>query len=413
MNKQGKRWLPHILIAGILLADTTHSAHVQANGISWVGTWASPPVQGDATHNLGNRTLRQIVHTSIAGSRARVQISNLFGTQPLRIEDVHIAQKGNGSSIVPGTDRQIRFHGQTAITIAPATAAISDAVTFAVPSLSDVAISLYLPALSGGPATVHPSAHQTSYVAPGDVSGQDTLPTAETIKSYYFITSLDVQNDGLLGSVVALGASITEGYNSTEDMNRRWSDVLAQKLSGAGLQIGVLNAGISGNRLLRNGAGPSVLNRFERDVLEQTGIHWVVFADAPINDLGASRDAPTASELISGIKQLIARAHLKHVQFFCSTLTPYEGANYWTPAGEAAREQINSFVRSDKSNCDAVIDQDAATHDPDHPTRFLPAYDSGDHLHPNDAGLMAIANAASLLLIHQVSVIHPGEVTPP
>jgi hypothetical protein len=142
MNKQGKLWLPHIFIAGILLAGITSSAPAQESGISWAGTWASPPVQGDATHNPGNRTLRQIVHTSVGGSRARVQISNLFGTQPLRIEDVHIAQKGNGSSIVPGTDRQIRFHGQTAVTIAPATAAISDPVPYAVPSLSDVAISL-------------------------------------------------------------------------------------------------------------------------------------------------------------------------------------------------------------------------------------------------------------------------------
>jgi lysophospholipase L1-like esterase len=162
------------------------------------------------------------------------------------------------------------------------------------------------------------------------------------------------------------------------------------------LNIAVLNKGISGNRLLVDGAGPSALSRFDRDVLAQPGVRWVIFSDDPINDLGSTHPPPTADALIAGVERLIARAHEKNVQFFCSTLTPYEGASYWTPSGEAVREQVNTFLRSEKSSCDAVIDQDLATHDPVHPARYLPLYDSGDHLHPNDAGHRAIATEIDL-----------------
>jgi lysophospholipase L1-like esterase len=208
----------------------------------------------------------------------------------------------------------------------------------------------------------------------------------------------DVRGKDVRGSVVTLGASITEGVGSTPGTNHDWPSVLAARLKEDGLHIAVINKGISGNRLLVDGAGSSALSRFDRDVLTQPGVHWVIFSDDPINDLGSTRPAPTSDELIAGIQQLIARAHERHIQFFCSTLTPYEGANYWTSSGEAAREQVNTFLRSEKSGCDAVIDQDAATHDPAHRTRYLPAYDSGDHLHPNDAGHRVIANDIDLSL---------------
>jgi lysophospholipase L1-like esterase len=166
----------------------------------------------------------------------------------------------------------------------------------------------------------------------------------------------------------------------------------------------VLNQGISGNRLLVPGAGDSAEIRFDRDALSQPGVRWVIFSDDPINDLGSTAPPPTGAQLIAGIERLIARAHQKQIKFICSTLTPYQGAGYWTPAGEAAREQINAFVRGKTSGCDAVIDQDAATHDPLHPAQFLPAYDSGDHLHPNDAGLQAIADAVNLLLLSHTGI---------
>jgi lysophospholipase L1-like esterase len=189
--------------------------------------------------------------------------------------------------------------------------------------------------------------------------------------SYYFLTNVDVQRSDLLGAVVTLGASITGGYISTEDANHRWPDFLAARLANAGLKIGVLNQGISGNRLLTHGAGPSALTRFERDVLNQPGVRWVIYSDVPVNDLGSTKPQPRADQLIASIQKLIARSHEKHVQILCSTLTPYQGANYWTPEGEAAREQINAFIRGANSGCDAVIDQDLAIHDPGHPTRYF------------------------------------------
>jgi lysophospholipase L1-like esterase len=377
-----------LLVCVIASAQTVPDDH-------WVGTWASAPVEADSKGNFHNVTLRQIAHTSVGGSRVRVQLSNEFGTQPLRIEDVHVAQRSSGCSIVVSTDRQLRFGGKLFAIVRTGAVITSDAIVYDVPSLTDLVISFYLPSING-PATLHPSAHQTNYIAAGDVSGKESLPEAIKVGSYYFLTNVDVQGGDLLGAVVTLGASITEGHVSTEDANHRWPDFLASRLVNAGLKIGVLNEGISGNRLLTYGAGPSALARFERDVLDQAGVRWVIFSDIPINDLGSTKPQPPVDQLIASIQQLIARSHGKHRQFFCSTLTPYQGANYWTPEGEAAREQINSFIRGGNSGCDAVIDQDLATRDPQRPTRYLPAYDAGDHLHPNDAGMQAIADTIKL-----------------
>jgi len=194
---------------------------------------------------------------------------------------------------------------------------------------------------------------------------------------------------------VTLGASITEGYNAADDSDRRWPDQLALRLVNQGLAIGALNLGISGNRLLVNGAGESAENRFERDVLQQSNVRWVIFSDDPINDLGG-KPSPSGEALIAGLQRLIARAHERKIRFICSTLTPFEGANYWTSAEEIERQKVNGFIRGVDSGCDGVVDQDVATHDPAHPTKYLAAYDIGDHLHPNDAGHKAIANSIDL-----------------
>jgi lysophospholipase L1-like esterase len=354
-------------------------------------------MRDDSGIRFDKQTLRQIVHTSIAGQMVRVHISNLFGSQPLTIEDVHIAQRSTGSSIVAGADRKIRFGGLSSVIVQPGTTAISDAIEFEIPRLADVAISIYLPNPTGL-ATYHQSGFETNYIADGDVSGSTNLSGVKTTQSYYFLVNLDVQDQSARGSVVTLGASITDGYRSTTDANRRWPNDLAQRLLDSGIHIGVLNQGISGNRLLAAGAGDSAENRFDRDALKQPGVHWVIFSDDPINDLGSTKLPPTGDQLIAAIGRLITRAHEKQIKFICSTLTPYQGAGYWTPAGEAAREQINAFLRGKTSGCDALIDQDEATHDPAHPTQYLPAYDSGDHLHPNEAGLQAIADAVDLQL---------------
>lgn len=370
------------------------SAYPQA--ASWVGTWATVPMRGNADTHLAGTTLRQIVRTSVAGDQLRIQISNLFGEHPLSVEDVHVALGDGEASIVAGSDRQIRFSGRTSVVIAPGSTVSSDAVPMATPALTNLTISFYLPSQSG-PITFH-AAHRTNYMAVGDVSAQTSLHDAKRTGSVYFLTHVDIRGRHVRGAVVTLGASITEGYAATENTANRWPDVLAQRLAQAGIHIGVLNAGISGNRLLRSGAGPDAENRFERDVLDQPGVRWVIFSDDPINDLGSTRPAPSATALIAATKRLIAKAHANHIRFFCSTLTPYQGANYWRAEDEVVREQFNAFVRSGRNGCDGVIDQDAATHDPAKPTWYLPAYDSGDHLHPNDAGHRAIADAVNLSL---------------
>lgn len=407
LQRRSRHSARRCFITCLLLLASSFSASAQ---YGWTGTWASAPLAGKPNPTLAGKTLRQIIHTSVSGTSIRVRISNVFGDQPLRIEDVHIAIPSTGGSIVPVTDRQLRFQHRSFEVIPPGASVLSDALRFELPALSDVAISLYLPSVPGT-ITWHPSAHRISYMARGDRSGAADLPNAERTGSCYFLTGVDVQGTGLRGSVVTLGASITEGYKATDGMNREWPAVLAQRLTVAHIGLGVLNEGISGNRLLHPGAGPDAGSRFQSDVLDQTGVRWVIFSDDPINDLGSTQPPPTLNQLISATEELIAAAHRRHIRFYCSTLTPFEGADYWTAAEETIREQFNGFIRSTASGCDAVVDQDRATHDPDHPTRFLPAYDSGDHLHPNDAGHRAIADAIDLSLFRQnVSVNSAGNI---
>lgn len=360
----------------------------------WTGTWSVSPQSGGPSYN--QQTLRQIVRTSISGSSARIRLSNAFGSAPLVVQDVHVAQRTSGSSVNTGTDRTVTFGGQTSVTVAPGGTAVSDSVAFAVPAQSDVAVSVYLPQ-STGSATYHQQGTQTNYVAGGDVSANGSLSGASTTGSYSFLTNLDVQNTASQGSVVTLGASITDGVASAQDSNRRWPNDLARRLSDSGRTIGVLNQGISGNKLLSDGAGQSAINRFDRDVTGQPGVRWVIFSDDPINDLG-SGNPPSGDQLIAGLKQLVAKAHTAGLSFLCSTLTPFQGSGGWSQKGEDGRAAVNAFVRGAGSGCDGVVDQDTATHDPANPTRYLPAYDAGDHLHPNEAGLQAIADSVNLAL---------------
>ena len=366
------------------------AAGTAAAATPWTGTWAVAPQSSGTTFD--NQTLRQIVHTSISGSVARIHLSNAFGNQAVAIADVHIAQRTSGSAVNPSTDRTVTFGGQTSTTIPAGGSVVSDTIAFAVAAQSDVAISVFLPS-GTGPATFHQVGNQTNFSVSGDASGNGTLTGAQTFGSYYFLTNLDVQNTAALGSVVTLGASITDGIASRSDVNLRWPNDLASRLIAAGQTVGVLNEGISGNQLLRDGAGQSALNRFSRDVLSQPNVRWVIFADDPINDLGSNNPPPSATQLINGIKQLMSQAHQAGIKFLCSTLTPFEGSGGWSPNNETERGAIDSFIRGAGSGCDAIVDQDTATHDPANPTRYLPSLDSGDHLHPNEAGLQAIANA--------------------
>lgn len=358
----------------------------------WVGSWAVAPHADGTAFN--DQTLRQVVHTSIGGSQVRLRISNAFGKQPLSIDNVHVAKRSSGSAIDAATDRPARFAGMAAVSIPAGQSAMSDAVTFQVDPLADLVVSFHVASAPGG-TTAHGTGLQDNYVAAGNVAGDATLNGAQTKGSYYFLTNVDVQNADAWGAVVALGASITDGVASGGNANRRWPNDLAKRLLDAQRPVGVLNQGISGNRLLADGSGESALKRFDRDVLSQTGVRWVIFSDDPINDLG-NANAPSGEQLIAGLKQLIERAHDAKIEFWCSTLTPYEGSGGWKPAGETARAAIIAFIEQPNSGCDRVVDQDGATHDPAKPTWFLPANDAGDHLHPNEKGLQAIADAVPL-----------------
>jgi lysophospholipase L1-like esterase len=380
------------------VASAQDKGMASAPASNWTGTWAIAQMHDNSGKTFTDCTLRQIVRISVGGKSVRVKLSNLFGTQPLQVEDVHLALRRSGSAIVPLSDRQLRFEASTRLIIPAGASEFSDPIAFDVPALAELAVSMYVPGATG-PATFHRSAHQTSYVEAGDASGEPQMTNAETTKSIYFLAGLDVDGPSLGGSVVTLGASITEGYTTADDTDHRWPDQLALRLIGQGISIGVLNMGISGNRLLVDGSGESAENRFERDVLQQPNVRWVIFSDDPINDLG-NKPSSSGEALIAGLQRLIARAHERKIRFICSTLTPFEGANYWTPAEEKERQKVNSFLRSEGSGCDGIVDQDAATHDPAHPTQYLLAYDSGDHLHPNDAGHRAIANAIDLTLFN-------------
>jgi lysophospholipase L1-like esterase len=360
----------------------------------WTGTWAVTPESGGATFT--QQTLRQIVYTSVGGPAARIRLSNLFGSSSVTISDVHIALVSSGSSTQAGTDHVVTFSGAGTVTIGANAEVYSDSIAMTIPSLSELAISFYLPN-STTVQTYHWIGEQTNYVANGDVSGNTSITVASTNTSYHYLTNLDVQSTALTGAVVTFGASITDGFASSQNANHRWPNVLARRLSTAGINtVGVINQGLSANQLLIDASGTlSALHRFQHDAVLQPNVKWVIFSDDPLNDVGNNHSI-TGAQLISGVQQLISQAHNNGLKFLGSTLTPFKGAGGWSSTGETAREQYNAFILSPSSGCDGVVDQDTATHDPSNPEQFLPAYDSGDHLHPNDAGYQAIANCVNL-----------------
>ena len=380
----------------------------------WVGTWSASPVAPDlgipglSNNGFNNQTLRLIVHTSIGGDDARVRISNAFGTNALVIGAAHIALRGAGAAIVPGSDRALTFSGASSTTIPPGALVVSDPVELDVPALGDLAVSIFLPGKTG-PATWHFAGLQTSYISStGDFTGSTAAPFTTTTQAWFFLTGVEVKASERTRAIVAMGDSITDGTNSTPDTNHRWPNFLAQRLLAHHVKLAVLDEGIAGNRILHDFIGPNALARFDRDVLTKSGVSHVIVLES-INDigipggLGRPAEAVTADEIIAGLRQLITRAHERGLKIFGGTLTPFEGTTipgYFTPAGEVKRQAVNHFIRTSGA-FDGVIDFDVATRDPSHPTRFLPAFDSGDHLHPSDAGYQAMANAINLELFER------------
>jgi lysophospholipase L1-like esterase len=313
---------------------------------------------------------------------------------------------------VPGSDRKLTFSGRPTVTIPSGALVYTDPVDINVPPMADVAIDLYLPGDTNTPSplTLHTAARQTSYVSQtGNHAGAAGFPVVATTSSWFLLSRVEVMAPDAVGAIVAFGDSITDGTGSTPNANNRWPDLLARRLAAepGGAKMAILNAGIGGNRVLSEGAfgaGVNALARFETHVLGQTGVTHVIVMEG-INDIGSARQnpTPTGEDLIAAHKQLIERAHTRGLKIYGATLTPFEGAGYFTKEGEAKRTLLNEWIRTSRAY-DGVIDFDVATRDPANPLRFLPANDSGDHLHPNDAGYQAMANAVDLALFKKPAV---------
>jgi lysophospholipase L1-like esterase len=372
-----------------------------------------------------DQTIREIVHTSVGGPALRIRISNEFGDQPLRIGEVHVAlpADGTGQRIDPATDHELTFGGHDSATVPPGSPLLSDPVRMPVPARSNLVVSIYLPERTPA-TTVHSSAFQHNFEAAGDVAGDADIEPIATRDSWYFLSGVSVASTRPAGpsAVVALGDSITDGANTMVNANHRWPDLLSQRMGATHdlNDVGVLNAGIGGNRLLHDpnppaGSpaeafaaffGPSALHRYQRDVAAQPGVRYVVVLIG-INDIGhPGIDAPisetvTADDLIAGYRQLISEAHAQRLKIYGATMTPFAGdtLGFDSPEHEAVRQQVNHWIRTSGAY-DGVIDFDKALRDPSNPLAMLPAYDSGDHLHPNDAGTAAMAQAVPLSFFH-------------
>jgi len=388
-----------LAIAGLAVAPAS-VARDASNASHWVGTWSASPQPAYSPVELDGVTVRQIVHVSAGGKRVRVRLSNAYGAGALGIGAARVALRSAGASIVPGSDRALTFGGSPSTTIPPGAVAVSDPVNLQVPDLGDIAVSLYIAGREVG-ATEHSLGLQTTYIsAEGDFSGAESLPTKTTSPSIYFLAGVEVDASGRSGAIVALGDSITDGLHSTVDANRRWPNRLAERLRApkGGSRVAVLNAGISGNRVLHDSVGTNALARLDRDVLVQAGARYLIVL-LGINDIGIPGSA-SADEIIAGHRQIIDRAHAMGLKVYGGTLTPFQAflpGLYYTPDGEAKRQAINQWIRTGKAY-DAVIDFDKAIRDPGNPTRLRSAYDSGDNLHPNDAGYKAMADAIDLSL---------------
>jgi lysophospholipase L1-like esterase len=392
----------------------------------WIGTWAAAgqPALPSSTLSIQSQTLRLIAHTSVGGASVRVKVSNIYGDRPLVIGNAHIARRTSGAEIDPATDRALTFGGQTTISIPAGSVGVSDPVNLEVPPLADLAVSLFLPD-STRATTSHVLARQTSYISDvGDFTARPSLPVAKSIRSWPFLTGIEVAAPPHGAAIVAFGSSTTDGDGSSLDANHRYPDALAERLQRAdnGLrELGVLNEGIIGNRLLsdsppelrpRFGAalGQAGLTRFERDVLSQPGVKYVIVA-LGVNDIlmpgsfTPASDTVTPEDVIAGYRLLITRAHKRGIRVIGTTIPPFENATFtdppakfYTPEKNAVREKVNTWILGAKREFDGVVDFDAVLRDPTHPSRLLPAYDAGDHLHMNDAGYVATADAFALTL---------------
>ncbi len=388
-----------LAIAGMAIAPATIAKEGNKN-IHWVGTWSASPQAASSPVELNGQSIRQIAHLSIGGKRIRVRLSNAYGSDSLVIGGARVGLRSTGESITPGSDRELTFNGSPSTSIPPGALAVSDPVDLKVPDRGDLAVSIYIPGKVLA-VTEHSLGLQTTYIsAAGDFTGADSLPTATTTESVYFLTGVEVDTARTSSAIITLGDSITDGYHSSVDANKRWPNRLAERLQAqrGGSKVAVLNAGVSGNRILHDNEGTNALARLDRDVLVQSGARYLIVLEG-INDIGYP-GYTTADEIIAGHRQIVERARAMGLKVYGATLTPFKAflpGIYYSTDGEAMRQAVNQWIRTSKVY-DAVIDFDKAIRDPSDPTKIRAAYDSGDNLHPNDAGYKAMADAIDLSL---------------
>ena len=385
---------------------------------TWVASWGASqqipePQNALPPEDLRDATVRQIMHLSVGGTAVRVHVSNAFGTEALQFSSMHIARPLSPSSpqIDPATDMKLTFAGKDDVTIPPGAEYLSDPLETAVAPLSDIAVSFHLDA---PPAreTGHPGSRATSYYIHGDLVAAANLTEPKHVDHWYQLSEIDVLAAPGAAVVVALGDSITNGHGATTNGNDRWTDVLAQRLQGSSAtqNIGISNQGIGGNHLLTDGLGPNALARFDRDVLGAAGVRWVIVFEG-VNDLGGlartgevtpAEHAATVQHVVAAYQQIVTRAHAHGLRAIGATITPYVGSDYYHPGAlsEGDRQAVNQWIRT-PGHFDAVVDFDQVMRDPQQPDHLLPAFDSGDHLHPSPAGYRAMGESIPLSLFGQ------------
>ncbi len=419
-----------MLLALVTVATIGATALVAAAGqkeppnqLEWVASWAAamaPAGAGKSTQGFANQTIRQFVHTSVGGEKLRIRLSNRFGKQPITIAQATVALPfgttgggtgtGGPGDLKPGSIKDVMFFGQRTLTIPAGGNAVSDPIDMAVPASHDIAVSLYFEQATG-PATWHLAARETAYFGEGNhVVSPSGAKLPETRTSWFFLSGLDVLNRNGKGAVAILGDSIADGFKTTINADKRWSDLLAERLNReapGGLAPGVVNLGMVGNRLGRDGSdmglaelGVNASARFHSDVVAQTGVRKVIVL-LGINDIWISKDQP--DRIIAQLQQLAALAHQAGLQIYACTITPWnafvsgEEVKY-TPELDSVRLSVNSYLRT-SMDFDGVIDLDSVMRNPAEPTKLRPEYNSGDHIHPNDAGNQAMADAVPLEMV--------------
>ena len=378
--------------AGSAGADTT----------PWVGTWATAPQLTEPQNapplpGLADNTLRQILHVTTGGEQLRMRFSNEFTSGPVTMNAVHLAVSTGGGAIEPSSDTALTFSGAASVTIPAGQLAFSDPFDFALAPLDDVAVSIHFGSVPAG-ITGHPGSRTTSYLQLGDAVALERLQAPIATEHWYYATGIDVVAPGTGAAVVVLGDSITDGRGSTTNGNDRWPDALARRLQANPLtaQVAVLNQGIGGNAVVSGGLGPSALERFDRDVLNQSGVRWLVVLEG-VNDIAWNNSPQVADDLISAYQQFITKAHARQIQIYGVPILPFGDSSYDSPEHEAARQLVNDWIRT-SGQFDAVLDLDEAVRDPTAPNKLLQAYDSGDHLHLSPTGYQAMAEAVDLSL---------------